>query len=94
MYEELVALTGIEPDGRQFSSVQIRCALELLVTLEPDETGMQVVDCPSIPGCISQGRTEAEALDNIREAIAGCLETRGAHGMPLTIEVREVEVPG
>ena len=67
--------------------------MKLLVTLEPDETGMLVAECPSIPGCISQGRTEAEALDNIREAIAGCLEARAANGMPLTIEVREVEVP-
>jgi predicted RNase H-like HicB family nuclease len=66
--------------------------MKLLVTLEPDETGMFVAECPSIPGCISQGRTEAEALDNIREAIAGCLQTRAAHGMPLTIQVREVEV--
>ncbi len=67
--------------------------MKLLVTLEPDETGMLVAECPSIPGCLSQGRTEAEALGNIREAIVGCLETRAAHGMPLTIEVREVEVP-
>jgi predicted RNase H-like HicB family nuclease len=67
--------------------------MKLLVTLEPDETGMLVAECPSIPGCISQGRTEAEALDNIREAIAGCLEARAAHSMPLTVEVREVEVP-
>jgi predicted RNase H-like HicB family nuclease len=67
--------------------------MKLLVTLESDETGMLVAECPSIPGCISQGHTEAEALDNIREAIAGCLEARAAHGMPLTIEVREVEVP-
>jgi len=67
--------------------------MKLLVTLEPDESGMLVAECPSIPGCVSQGRTEAEALDNIREAIAGCLEARAANGMPLTIEVREVEVP-
>jgi predicted RNase H-like HicB family nuclease len=67
--------------------------MKLLVTLERDETGMLVAECPAIPGCISQGRTEAQALDNIREAIAGCLEARAAHGMPLTIEVREVEVP-
>ena len=60
--------------------------MKLLVTLDPDETGMFVAECPSIPGCISQGRTEAEA-------IAGCLETRAAHGISLTIEVREVEVP-
>ena len=67
--------------------------MKLLVTLEPDETGMLVAECPSIPGCISQGRTEAEALKNIREAIVGCLETRASHGTPLTIKVREVEVP-
>jgi len=67
--------------------------MKLLVTLEPDETGTIVAECPSIPGCISQGANEAEAMDNIREAIAGCLEARAANGMPLTIEVREVEVP-
>ena len=66
--------------------------MKLLVTLQPDETGMLVVECPAIPGCISQGRTEAEALDNIREAIAGCLATRAAHGMPPNIEIREIEV--
>jgi predicted RNase H-like HicB family nuclease len=67
--------------------------MKLLVTLEPDETGMIVAECPSIPGCVSQGSTEAEALQNIREAIAGCLAARAANHMPLTIEVREVEVP-
>jgi len=67
--------------------------MKLLVTLEADETGMMVAECPAIPGCVSQGRTESEALENIREAILGCLETRAANGMPLTIEVREVEVP-
>ena len=66
--------------------------MKLLVTLEPDETGVVVAECPSIPGCVSQGRDEAEALLNIREAIELCLEARRALGMPLTVEVREVEV--
>jgi predicted RNase H-like HicB family nuclease len=66
--------------------------MKLLVTLERDETGMIVAECPAIPGCVSQGRTESQALDNIREAIAGCLEARAANNMPLTIDVREVEV--
>jgi predicted RNase H-like HicB family nuclease len=66
--------------------------MKLIVTLEPDETGMIVVECPAIPGCVSQGRTEAEALANIREAIQGCLEARAANGMPLTVTTREVEV--
>ena len=66
--------------------------MKFLVTLEPDETGAIVAECPAIPGCISQGRTEAEALENIREAIAGCLEARAANRMPPAIAVREVEV--
>lgn len=67
--------------------------MKLLVTLERDETGMIVAECPSIPGCVSQGETESEALANIREAIAGCLAARAANNMPLTIEVREIEIP-
>ena len=59
--------------------------MKLLVTLERDETGMVVAECPSIPGCVSQGATESEALENIREAIAGCVAARMANGMPLTI---------
>ena len=66
--------------------------MKLLVTLERDETGMIVVECPAIPGCVSQGADEAEAVANIREAIAACLEARAEAGMPLTIAVRQVEV--
>jgi predicted RNase H-like HicB family nuclease len=66
--------------------------MKLIVTLERDETGMIVAECPAIPGCISQGKTEEEAVANIREAIQVCLEARAANGMPLTIAIREVEV--
>ena len=66
--------------------------MKLVVTMERDETGMLVVDCPAIPGCVSQGRTEEEALANIREAIAACVEARAANGMPVTVTTREVEV--
>ena len=66
--------------------------MKLIVTLERDESGMLVAECPAIPGCISQGKTEDEALENIREAIAACMEARAANGMPLTVTTREVEV--
>ncbi len=66
--------------------------MKLIVTLERDESGMVVAECPSIPGGVSQGRTEDEALANVREAIRACLEARAANGMPLTVAVREVEV--
>ncbi len=44
------------------------------VILEPDETGGYVVSCPSLLGCYTQGETIEEALENIKEAIALCLE--------------------
>jgi predicted RNase H-like HicB family nuclease len=66
--------------------------MKLIVTLDRDETGMIVAECPAIPGCISQGLTEEEAMTNIKEAIQGCIEARLANGMPLTVATREVEV--
>ena len=47
------------------------------VTLDRDEDGIWVVECPSIPGCFSQGRTKEEAVENIKDAIKGCLEVFG-----------------
>ncbi|MHC4714420.1 MAG: type II toxin-antitoxin system HicB family antitoxin [Planctomycetota bacterium] len=67
--------------------------MRLIVTLERDESGMIVAECPAVPGCISQGKTEEEALANIREAIAACAEARAANGMPISVDVREIEVP-
>ena len=62
------------------------------VTIDRDEDGVWVVECPAIPGCVSQGATKDEALENIKEAIILCLEVRAEKGMPLTIETRQVEV--
>ena len=66
--------------------------MKFVVTLERDEDGIWVTECSSIPGCISEGKTEDEALVNIREAIIGCLEVRAERGMPLTVATREVEI--
>lgn len=62
------------------------------VTIDRDEDGVWVVECPAIPGCVSQGKTKDEALANIKEAIRLCLEVRAEQGMPLTVETRQVEV--
>ena len=62
------------------------------VTVNRDEDGVWIVECPAIPGCVSQGKTKSEALANIKEAIALCLEVRAKKGMPLTIETRQIEV--
>ena len=55
------------------------------VTLYQDEEGWYIVECPIIPGCLSQGETQEEALQNITEAIELCLEVRKEKGNPLTI---------
>ena len=46
-------------------------------TVTRDEDGVWIVECPSIPGCVSQGATKSQALKNIRDAIRLCLEVRG-----------------
>jgi predicted RNase H-like HicB family nuclease len=62
------------------------------VTVDRDEDGAWIVECPSIPGCVSQGQTKQEALENIKDAIAACLQVRAERGLPLTIETHQVEV--
>ena len=62
------------------------------VTLDCDEDGVWIAECPSIPGCVSQGKTKQEAVESIKEAIALCLEVRADKGLPLTIETQQVEV--
>ena len=67
------------------------------VVFEQDEDGMFIVTRPSLPGCVSQGRTRAEAHANIVEAIAGYLKSLAKHGEPIPpgIEEEVVEVvPG
>lgn len=66
--------------------------MRFTVTLDRDEDGVWVVECPSIPGCVSQGQTREEAVENIKDAIKLCLDVRAERGMPLTIESQQVEV--
>lgn len=66
--------------------------MKFYVTLDRDEDGVWIAECPSIPGCVSQGQTREESLTNVREAIAMCLEVRAERGLPLTVETAQVEV--
>ena len=59
------------------------------VLVEPDEDGVFVAEVPALPGCISQGQTRAEALANIKEAIAAYLESLEAHGEPVPPPITE-----
>jgi predicted RNase H-like HicB family nuclease len=66
--------------------------MKFIVTIERDEDGMYIVECPSVPGCVSQGSSEQEALENIKDAIQACLAVRSEQGMPPTVTTREVDV--
>ena len=57
--------------------------MKFRITIEQDEDGVFIAECPSLPGCISQGRTRAEALENIQDAIQGYLESLRKHGEPI-----------
>jgi predicted RNase H-like HicB family nuclease len=62
------------------------------ITIDRDEDGVWITECPAIPGCISQGETKNEAIENIKDAIKISLEVRAERGLPLTVETRQVEV--
>lgn len=62
--------------------------MKFQVTIDRDEEGVWIVECPAIPGCVTQGASKDEALQNIAEAIQLCLEVRAEQGLPLTIETR------
>ena len=62
------------------------------VVIHPGEDGWWVAEVPSLPGCASQGKTKAEAIANIREAIEGWMETAAAHGQPIADEDFETQV--
>src|SRR6185312_4129735 len=66
--------------------------MKFQVTIYRDEDSVWIVECPAIPGCVSQGDTRAKALRNIADAIKHCLEVRAERGMPLTVETSQVEV--
>lgn len=66
--------------------------MKFFVSIDRDEDGMYVAECSAIPGCVSQGKTEQEALSNITEAIKECLEVRAERGMALTVSIREIDV--
>lgn len=94
---KLPVLNGIEPKPIRkttTSTPTIEGTKIFAITLEQDEDGFIVVSCPALPGCHSQGKTEEEAIKNIKEAIRGYIASMRRHGesIPAIKEVREVEV--
>ncbi len=59
------------------------------IIVEQDEDGTYVAECPTLPGCISEGKTRAEALKNIQDAISGYLESLKKHHEPIPPSIQE-----
>lgn len=53
------------------------------VLIHPGEDGYWVAECPSLPGCVSQGTTREEAIRNVKEAIEGYILTLQEDGLPV-----------
>lgn len=57
--------------------------MEIRVRLEKDEDGVWVATCPSLPGCISQGKTQEESLKNIKNAVRLHIRSLAEDGLPI-----------
>jgi len=71
-----------------------RINMKFRIIIEQDEDGNYIAQCPTLPGCISQGKTREEALINIKDAIYGYLASLKKHDEPIppAIEEETVEV--
>ena len=63
--------------------------MKVRILIEQDEDGIFVAECPSLPGCVSQGTTRSEAIRNIQDAIRGCLESLKKHDEPIPPSIDE-----
>ena len=59
------------------------------IIIEQDEDGVFVAECPSLPGCVSQGKTRKEAVENIKDAMEGYLESLKKHNDPIPPSIQE-----
>ncbi len=83
---------GTDSSSEYFSLKGGQGKMKTIVVLTPGEDGYYVAECPALPGCVSQGKTKKEALENIKEAIQVTIETRRQLGLPDFEEIFEVEV--
>ncbi|MBN2367465.1 type II toxin-antitoxin system HicB family antitoxin [Candidatus Woesearchaeota archaeon] len=63
--------------------------MKFRVLIEEDEDGIFTAECPSLPGCVSQGRSRSEAVQNIKDAMKGYLESLKKHNEPIPPSIDE-----
>jgi antitoxin HicB len=59
------------------------------IVIERDEDDIFVAECPQLPGCISQGKTRDEAVNNIKDAIEGYITSLKKHNEPVPLPIEE-----
>lgn len=64
-------------------------SMKLRILINRDEDGVFVSECPTLPGCVSQGKTREEAVENIKEAIGLYIESLEAHNDPIPPSIDE-----
>jgi predicted RNase H-like HicB family nuclease len=74
---------------RVYKSLLNNSNMEFRIYIEQDEDKMYVAEVPSLPGCISQGRTRNEAIENAKDAIKGYLESLKKHNEPIPPPISE-----
>ena len=62
------------------------------IIIKPGKDGFWLAECPSLPGCISQGQSKKDAIQNIREAIAGYIEVLKQDGNPIPDDNMEASI--
>jgi len=65
----------MQPTSESFQDMLVKSITNFKVVLQESEDGGYIVSSPALPGCHTQGESAEEALENIKEAIAGCLES-------------------
>ena len=63
--------------------------MKFRILIEKDEDGIFTAECPTLPGCVSQGQTRSEVLANIQDAIKGYLESLKKHDEPIPPSIEE-----
>lgn len=63
--------------------------MKFRILVEQDEEGMWVAECSTLPGCISQGKTREDAINNIKDAIDGYMQSLRKHNEPIPPQITE-----
>ncbi len=59
------------------------------ITMEIDENGTYIAECPALPGCVSEGKSRQEVIRNVKDAINGYIISLKKHNVPFPPSINE-----